>query len=147
MAAGPAAGRGPCPARRQAAGRCATARYIGGLREALQRAGYRPGYPLLALYDSLAGICAGGISPGNAWYFSQQDARNGDALAKTHLDLRRAYLLVNERPGPEFVACLAGRGLHLATDYQLVYQADIPYSRSQYHWHDAQDTVQVYAPR
>ncbi|GAA4045002.1 hypothetical protein GCM10022409_33840 [Hymenobacter glaciei] len=125
-----------------------SARYLQALRAALHRAGFRPGGPLLALYDAPGLVYAvGGVSPGNAWYFSGIDTRNSDALAKTHLDLGRAFLLVNEKPGAGLFASLAARGLHFPADYQLVHQAISPYSRSPYQWRSQQDTLQVYAPR
>lgn len=125
-----------------------TAEYLQGLRAALHRAGFRVGDPVLALYDAPGVVYAvGGIAPGNAWYFGQQDARNCDALAKTRLDLRRAFVLVNEPPGPELSACLAARGLHFPADYTLAYQALSPYSRNRYGWRNQQDTMRVYAPR
>jgi hypothetical protein len=125
-----------------------TAQYVGELRTALQTAGFHPGDPVLALYDAPGLVYAlGGIAPGNAWYFGQQDYRNCDALDKTHLDIHRAFMLVNEPPSPDFIACLADHGMHFPVDYQLVHQAISPYSRNQYQWRGYQDTMRVYAPR
>lgn len=125
-----------------------TARYFQEMRTALRRAGFRLGDPVLALYDAPGLVYAlGGVSPGNAWYFGGTDARNCDALAKTRLDLRRAFLLVNEQPGAGVLACMAAHGLHFPADYVLVHQSFNPYSRSPYQWRPQQDTVRVYAPR
>jgi hypothetical protein len=127
-----------------------SAAYIKGIRTALYGAGFRAGEPILALYDAPGLVYAlGGISPGNPWYpgFQNQEIRNCDALAKTHLDLHRAFILLNQTPTASIKACLAEHGLHFPADYVLVHQAMSPFSRSQYNWHSYEDTMQVYAPR
>jgi len=127
-----------------------SAAYIKGIRTALYGAGFHAGGPILALYDAPGLVYAlGGISPGNPWYpgFQNQEIRNCDALAKTHLDLHRAFILLNQVPSASMKACLAEHGLHFPADYVLIHEAISPFSRSQYTWHSYEDTMQVYAPR
>ena len=127
-----------------------SAAFIQGIGTAMRRAGFQAGGPILSLYDAPGLVYAlGGISPGNAWYpgFGHQDIRNCDALDKTHLELRRAFLLVNQKPSPLIRACMVDHGLHFPADYILIHQAMSPFSRSQYNWHSYEDTIQVFAPR
>jgi hypothetical protein len=127
-----------------------SAAFIQGIGTAMRGAGFHAGGPILSLYDAPGLVYAlGGISPGNAWYpgFEHQDIRNCDALDKTHLDLHRAFLLVNQNPSPLITACLAEHGLHFPADYVLIHQVMNPFSRSRYNWHRYEDTMQVFAPR
>ncbi|WP_354579946.1 hypothetical protein [Hymenobacter sp. UYP22] len=124
-----------------------TAAFIGDLRQTMKRAGFEPGMPVVAMYD-MPGLVymLDGISPGNPWLFGQLDLRNCDALAKTRLDLTKAFLLVNEKPGLELLTCMESHGMRFPQDYREVKKLLNPYNPNQYNWRNNQDTLTVYAP-
>jgi hypothetical protein len=124
-----------------------TAAFMTRLTQALQQAGFRPGMPIIAAYD-MPGLVymLGGVYPGNPWFFGQQDRRNCDAFEKTGLPLTQAFMLVNEPPGPELLACMKSHGLNFPQDYKVVGSLLNPYCPNQYNWRNYQDTLTVYAP-
>ncbi|WBO84960.1 hypothetical protein [Hymenobacter yonginensis] len=125
-----------------------TAAYMTELRKSMRQAGFRPGIPIVALYDMPGLVYAlDGISPGNPWMFGQLDVRNCDALAKTRLDLTKAFVLVNEKPGPQILECMKSHGMNFPSGYTVVRRLLSPYAANQYGWRDYQDTVTVYAPK
>ena len=125
-----------------------TAAYVTELRQTMKQAGFRPGMPIIALYDMPGLVYAlDGISPGNPWLFGQRDERNCDALAKTGRNLAGAFVLVNEKPGVQLIECMHRHGMDFPDGYILVRQLLNPYAANQYGWRDYQDTVTVYAPK
>ncbi|QKG51629.1 hypothetical protein [Hymenobacter sp. BRD67] len=119
----------------------ATGAFVNQLEKLLAAGGFRPGDPLLAFYDlpGLVYLC-GGVSPGAAWYFSGNDARNCHALDLTAQPLRKACILVNQPLSDELKACLHEHGLAFPENYRLVGSV-----LSSYHSEHRQ--VQVYAPQ
>ncbi|MCC2547915.1 hypothetical protein LJY25_15805 [Hymenobacter sp. BT175] len=124
-----------------------TAVFAHSLQTLLQQNGFRPGGPLIGLYDMPGMVyLMGGVSPGMSWYFSGADARNCHALDLSRQDLRQSFLLVNEPPGADFIACLQKKGMSFPGSYRLVGTVDNPYSRNLYGWRGHQRQVAVYAP-
>ncbi|MDU0370364.1 hypothetical protein ACFPAF_08180 [Hymenobacter endophyticus] len=124
-----------------------TAAFMGDLKQTMKQAGFEPGMPVVAMYD-MPGLVymLDGISPGNPWIFGQLDLRNCDALAKTRMDVTKAFLLVNEKPGPELLTCMASHGMRFPEGYREVKKLLSPYNPNQYNWRNYQDTLTVYAP-
>ncbi|TGE15558.1 hypothetical protein [Hymenobacter elongatus] len=124
-----------------------TASFMGELEQAMQQSGFKPGMPVVALYD-MPGLVymLGGISPGNPWLFGHLDLRNCDALAKTKMDLSKAFVLVNEKPGEKMLQCMNSSGIPFPEGYTVVRRLLSPYSANQYTWRNYQDTLTVYAP-
>lgn len=125
----------------------ATAGFVQDMRQTLRKAGFQPATPIIAIYD-LPGLVylLDGISPGDPWLFGQRDERSCNSLAKSRLDLRQAFVLVNEPPGQELLRCMQAHGLRFPQGYVKVGTHLNPYAKNRYGWRGYQDTVTVYAP-
>ena len=118
----------------------ATATFFTQLTHLLTQSGFRPGDPIVALYDAPGMVYMnGGISPGMPWYFRNRDVRNCHALDLTHLPLGKAYIITAQPLGRDVQECLRTKGLDFPQHYQLVGSLTNPYAA------DFQ-TVSVYAP-
>jgi hypothetical protein len=107
-------------------------RFFEGLRRMLEEgSGFREGDPIIALYDMPGVVYAmGGVSPGGAWFFFEERAQSMNCLkleAAAGAGLKRAVLLVRERPRPEFLRCLEDAGVDFPAAYSRVGAIPQPY--------------------
>ena len=98
-----------------------TATFFTQLTHILARSGFRPGDPIITLYDA-PGIAyvSGGISPGMPWYFFNRDFRNCHALGVTQLPIDKAYIITIWPIGLSLQECLRAKGINFPQQYRLV---------------------------
>lgn len=115
----------------------ATATFFTQLTHLLAQSGFRPGDPIVALYDVPGLVYAsGGISPGIPWYFSNRNVRNCHALDVTQLPMGKAYIITTRPLEQGIQACLRAKGINFPQQYRLAGALSSPYA----------DKISVYAP-
>jgi hypothetical protein len=122
----------------------ATAIFFNQMTHLLAQGGFRPGDPILGLYD-VPGLVyvSGGISPGMQWYFSNRDVRTFHALDITKLPIKKSYIITSRPLDESTKEQLRARGINFPHQYSLV--GTLTNSCS-INWSPDVCTFSVYAP-
>ncbi len=116
-----------------------------GLSQLLKEAKFKPGDPILGLFD-IAGLVyiVGGISPGSPLFmpYREEFQLNCSYLTQSKVDKTKLILLVNSTIDADFINCMKQNNILFPENYIAIGKVSNPYD-----YRPGMDFVVVYAPK
>lgn len=125
-----------------------TKKFLEELTNLVQKTNFKPGDPIIALYD-MPGLVylMDGVSPGATWYFGEPretPKRTCSNITYSSLDKSKAILLVNNEIESQVSNCLKVQGVNFPSNYQKVGEVFNPYHITNPYQNE---TVAVWMPK